>query len=280
MGEHSSKTFKNLFKLNCLTKIMNPFIKFYESYYKNKIAPYSRCIGEYRLKYFLNEIYSSSKKLRILDLGCGSGFSFSEKTKLQHDVIGVEIISDLCKKAIKNNVKVIRADLNEGIPFKDKKFDIVISLHIIEHLLYPINFLKEVYRILKKDGIFICALPNHFDFRQRLSILFGKGIVHWTHKSLSKAWNYPHIRFFTLNEILRLLKHVNLKIEMIGLKWVDCYSFPLKIIERLIPKFFKRKLLSNFPNLFSIEFIIRSRKTEQKIPKQKVYLHKSYYKML
>ena len=44
--------------------------------------------------------------------------------------------------------------------FQDNFFDVVISLHTLEHLNDPGKAIAEVYRILKNNGLFIFATPN------------------------------------------------------------------------------------------------------------------------
>lgn len=65
-------------------------------------------------------------------------------------------------------------DLNSvPLPFKDNFADILFAGEVIEHLLNPFNFLKELNRILKKDGILILSTPNLASFKNRIKLLFG-----------------------------------------------------------------------------------------------------------
>lgn len=53
-------------------------------------------------------------------------------------------------------------DIIERLPFDDKSVDIVFIEHGIEHITYKQaeKFIREVYRVLKKDGIFRIATPS------------------------------------------------------------------------------------------------------------------------
>jgi len=89
-----------------------------------------------------------------VDLGCGDG-EFSLKAKKQigcKEMYGVEVWDDAIKKSSEKGLNVIKSDLNEKLPFDSEFFDIVISNQVLEHLLYPIGFMEEIKRILKKGG--------------------------------------------------------------------------------------------------------------------------------
>lgn len=47
-----------------------------------------------------------------------------------------------------------------SLPFQYSSFDVVVSLETIEHLERPDEFLSQVARVMRADGIFICSTPN------------------------------------------------------------------------------------------------------------------------
>lgn len=54
----------------------------------------------------------------------------------------------------------IIADLNDGIPVEENVADSVIMEHVIEHLENPSLALRELYRVLRRDGIAMIEVPN------------------------------------------------------------------------------------------------------------------------
>jgi SAM-dependent methyltransferase len=46
------------------------------------------------------------------------------------------------------------------IPFDDGSFDIVYLMQVFEHLRDPHDFMRELSRVLKQDGMLYLALPN------------------------------------------------------------------------------------------------------------------------
>jgi len=53
-------------------------------------------------------------------------------------------------------------DLRKGIPLKNDSVETIYSSHLLEHIPYEdlIKFLKECYRVLKRNGEFSVCVPN------------------------------------------------------------------------------------------------------------------------
>ena len=82
---------------------------------------------------------------KILDIGCGNN-----KIK---NAIGLDID--------KNTQADIVWDLDKyPYPIEDNEFDKVYAKHIIEHVDDPIEFMKEVYRIIKPNGTCFIETPH------------------------------------------------------------------------------------------------------------------------
>lgn len=67
------------------------------------------------------------------------------------------------------------ADLNtEPLPFDDDRFDLVTCTEVIEHLEHYRRTLREIFRVLKPDGLFVLTTPNVLNLRSRIRyLLFG-----------------------------------------------------------------------------------------------------------
>lgn len=63
---------------------------------------------------------------------------------------------------VKNKATDYIADAANGIPLADNSFDLIYSSHFLEHIeWYKTKFvLKEIYRILKKDGVLELWVPD------------------------------------------------------------------------------------------------------------------------
>ena len=110
------------------------------------------------------EINEDSK---ILDIGCGGGRNiqrFAEEISENGRVVGIDYSEVSVEKSKKLNqefidmgiVNVLQGSVSE-MPFYDETFDIVTGFETIYFWPDFINDLKEVNRVLKKDGlVFFC----------------------------------------------------------------------------------------------------------------------------
>lgn len=97
----------------------------------------------------------NKKEALILDCGCGFG-SFYNLTK-DSNTIYLDISLNLLKKFnIKTN-KICGDILN--LPFKDKSFDLILCIDVLEHVDYK-KALSEIKRVLKNNGVCIVVVVN------------------------------------------------------------------------------------------------------------------------
>jgi len=146
------------------TSLENFYIKLHlsllTSYYRNKknFADYFKSI---LCQMLFNPIPIKYKGTRILDIGCGNGVFLYGLKNNDFDVYGI----DMSEKAVDfaqntlglNNVKL--SSINK-LEYQDEFFDVITMNHVIEHLYNPENVIKEIDRILKKDGLLVISTPN------------------------------------------------------------------------------------------------------------------------
>ncbi len=105
------------------------------------------------------------KSKSILEVGCGSGMLINYLRKEGFKVDGVEIyqegfsdfkiISDTLN--VSNFIKI--TDINDFFP--DKKYDVIFSYNVIEHIDDWEKTLNSLNIFLKKEGVIIFILPNY-----------------------------------------------------------------------------------------------------------------------
>ncbi len=101
----------------------------------------------------------------VVDAACGEGYGSSFIAEKATCVIGIDISHEAIENAKgkyqKENLHYYEASV-ERIPVEDNWADVFVSYETIEHVTEDIQrkFLKEIRRILKKDGILIMSSPD------------------------------------------------------------------------------------------------------------------------
>ncbi|MBD1933045.1 MULTISPECIES: class I SAM-dependent methyltransferase [Cyanophyceae] len=105
---------------------------------------------------------------KLLEIGSSWGYFSYQATQQDFEVTGVEISEPRRQFGAEylgiNIVKNIR-ELNGEV------FDIVYTSHVLEHFTNLSTIFKDLYQVLKKDGIIIIEVPN-FDYAQ-----FGEQVL-------------------------------------------------------------------------------------------------------
>lgn len=98
----------------------------------------------------LNILMANQKKMKILDLGCGTN---KYKGGADDIVIGMD-------KAKLEGVDIVHDADAPIYPFKDNEFDLIMSTFGFEHFDDLIAVLEECHRILKPNGIIKIKVPH------------------------------------------------------------------------------------------------------------------------
>lgn len=61
----------------------------------------------------------------------------------------------------------------EALPFPDDAFDLVFAGEVLEHVLYPNEFLDRVASVLRRGGLLLLSTPNLTAWHNRLLVAFG-----------------------------------------------------------------------------------------------------------
>jgi O-antigen biosynthesis protein len=110
----------------------------------------------------------------VLDIACGEGYGSALMAKIAKRVVGVDISKECIEHATRKyfsqcpNTRFLQGSV-EKIPAENGSLDVVISFETIEHVSGDgqQQFLSEVKRVLKKDGIFIISTPDKENYTER-----------------------------------------------------------------------------------------------------------------
>ncbi len=99
------------------------------------------------------ELARWSKGAKILDLGCGSGFSMEVLVEKGYKTVGIDISEKMVELAKKAGFEAIKADAKE-LPFEDESFEGILSISMLQWLKPKDveRVAKECIRVLKPGG--------------------------------------------------------------------------------------------------------------------------------
>ena len=164
---------------------------------------------------FLQKIVPIVKNKKVLDLGCGTGEYmgfFGDKS------LGIDIAPNNLNKALENNSRVIKMDLNKPKGLNEK-FEVVFMSHILEHIENPVNLLRFAYDHLDKQGALIVAVPNE------------TGIFSLRYPYFNKPGN--HLYGFSYGNVHELLNYAGFKAPTTFFDYYSVLSKKLGINEVL-----------------------------------------------
>ena len=132
-----------------------------------------RLLNRYQTLKTIEEVFL---KKNILDLGCGGGILAESLAKKGANVTAIDTSKSLIdvakKRALNKNLKInYKVGGIESLKNKNTKFDIIISLEVIEHVSDYEIFLQDIFSCLKKNGIIIISTINR-NFFSYLSTIF------------------------------------------------------------------------------------------------------------
>lgn len=142
---------------------------------------------------------SSMSPKSILEIGYGEGSILKRLSDLNFGdaLYSLEISSIAVDIILKRNIKsLVECKLFDGynIPYEDKKFDLAILSHVVEHLEYPRRMLYEASRVAKY--VFV-EVPLEDNIRLKKDFLpDGVG----------------HINYYSLKTIRRLVQTCSLEV--------------------------------------------------------------------
>jgi|JI10StandDraft_1071094.scaffolds.fasta_scaffold155001_3 ubiquinone/menaquinone biosynthesis C-methylase UbiE len=162
-------------------------------------------------------------EIKILDWGGGKGMATYFLEQLGFNVTLYETDQFPHDDYWKTYSMKVKTSDGKKLPFKDNQFDIIVGFGVLEHVPYEDDALKEINRVLKNDGLFLCFnLPSKY------------GLLHYI-----TAWRgvQYHDRLYSANEIRWLLKRAGFNI--VGRSWRR-QVFPKNAVHYHNPAFWEK----------------------------------------
>jgi 2-polyprenyl-3-methyl-5-hydroxy-6-metoxy-1,4-benzoquinol methylase len=133
----------------------------------------------------------------LLDYGCGPGYFAKYLMTQGWKVEGVEIADDAAALARAEGLNVY--DSVEAVPDGARRYDVIVSLCVLEHVREPMEVLIGLRQVLKPGGIVVIRVPNDFSPLQMIAQK-ELGLEPW--------WiSMPdHINYFNFESLARFLE--------------------------------------------------------------------------
>jgi SAM-dependent methyltransferase len=194
----------------------------------------------------------------VLDAGCGDGRRYGNwLASLAGEYRGLDISENAVMAARARGLDAVRAADITHLPFPDGWFDACVCVEVLEHLAFPLDCARELWRVLKPGGVLIATVPNTAYWRRRIDFaLLGRWHPLGNLDGARRPWDDAHLRFFTRKTFARMLTEAGFKAEVFGvggsllgdLPWVvrrfgsETLSKPFRFLEVVMPSLFGANL--------------------------------------
>ena len=182
----------------------------------NALSPGTLSLERHRLLwlYLNNETNFFSKTLKVLHIAPEQCFYNLFKNLKNINYTTFDLNSPLAD---------IKGDIC-NMPFKENSFDFILCNHVLEHINDDKKAMKELYRVLNKNGTAILQVP----INQKSSKTFEDSSIVNKKERIEKFGQYDHIRLYGLDYFKKL--------ESFGFK-VDPLKYSKEFTESEIIKY-------------------------------------------
>ena len=139
----------------------------------------------------------NTEEKTVLDIGAGTGDFLLACEKSGWNVIGIEPNKDARNIALKKEIK-LHQELKD---VSNLKFDVITLWHVLEHVPNLKEYLSQIKKLLKPNGVLVIAVPNY------------KSYDAIYYKEFWAAFDVPrHLWHFSQSSISKLFKKESLKV--------------------------------------------------------------------
>jgi ubiquinone/menaquinone biosynthesis C-methylase UbiE len=135
-------------------------------------SPTQSFIRRLKYRYMTSRIkgyFPPGKQIRLLEIGCSQGHILDAvRGDKQIVATGIDLDGAALEYAENKGHKVLKGTL-ESLKLPDESFDVVVAIHVIEHLYSPVGTLAEINRVLSAGGILFSIVPCVTHIKARLA---------------------------------------------------------------------------------------------------------------
>lgn len=137
---------------------------------------------------------AKDRRLKILDIGCGSGFAVTQFLAIDgDDVLGIDFYQpniDYAQKHFGSDCLSFACLDATQLRDEGNKYDVVVLTDVLEHLHQPEKILQLARDLLADDGIVVVSIPNGFGPYEIESYIHKLPVVGRALDRLFAAWSF------------------------------------------------------------------------------------------
>ncbi|ABV75236.1 3-demethylubiquinone-9 3-methyltransferase [Rickettsia akari str. Hartford] len=173
-------------------------------------------INPIRLEYIIEKITAHYNrhlsKLEILDVGCGGGLIAMPLAAQGFNVTAIDALQSNIETAStyakENNVKINYLQSTIEELESDKLYDVVICIEVIEHVGNVQQFILNLVKHIKPNGMAIISTINRTKKAYALGIIVAEYILGWVPKN-----THDYTKFLKPSEIYEMLTDTDIEIK-------------------------------------------------------------------
>ena len=175
---------------------------------------------------------------RILDVGAGHGAFTKVLYEMGYQVEACDLFPEIFHY---DQVECKKVDITQEFPYESDRFDAVIAVEVLEHILDHENFFGEVQRILKPKGAFFASTPNILSLKSRMRFLLRGFYYSFKPLELENYDGLQHVVSRTLDQFNYIAIKHGFKAAQVGIdrkqstsQWLLILLYPFIWLNKLI----------------------------------------------
>jgi 2-polyprenyl-6-hydroxyphenyl methylase / 3-demethylubiquinone-9 3-methyltransferase len=122
--------------------------------------------------------------LSVIDIGCGGGILSESMAALGADVTGIDVVPRSLQvarlHATAQNFDIDYREITvEQMAQAGHKFDVVLNMEVVEHVLELPSFMQQCVELLKPEGLMFVATINRNFLSWLIAIIGAEYILRW-----------------------------------------------------------------------------------------------------
>lgn len=155
---------------------------------------------------------------RVLEVGCGNGGLLMHLKKKGFQVSGIEPNREWSQKARRRGLPVATITFEDYLQHKHPTFDVAVFSNVLEHVMDPVQCLKDCQKLLRKNGYLVVRVPNDFTAVQDAALRAIRPPFPW--------WICApdHISYFNLPTLQKFLQAHGFRVKF------QTVDFPMELL--------------------------------------------------